>query len=351
MHLAYNMKILFGSYSAISVLGGGTKVQMDSLKRCLEKLGHEIETFNPGKDYNLKEYDLFHLFGAHIGTYHFGRAMHNLGIKMIVTPVFYSRRNSTQLRWLTNLAKGFRFLGGIWTEHLFTKELCEMAAIVTPNTQQEANLLVEGLGVSKEKIRNLPNGVEERFYNADPKPFVEKYQLKDFILYVGHIGWPRKNLLYLIKALARIDHPVVFIGPVLENDYAKICLAEAKKNKKMLIIPGVPSDSEILVSAYAACDVFILPSFYETPGLAALEAGLAGAKIVITKYGGTDEYFGKFSEYVEPRNIQSIILGIDKALNKKKDKSLAEHIRTNFLWEKAAHKLVEIYQAAKNIGR
>jgi glycosyltransferase involved in cell wall biosynthesis len=343
------MKILFGSYSAISVLGGGTKVQMDNLKRGLEKLGHKIEIFNPGENYNLKEYDLFHLFSAHLGTYHFGRSMHNLGMKMIVTPVFYSRRNSTQLRLLTNIAKGFRFLGGIWTEHLFTKEVCDMAVIVTPNTQKEANLLVEGLGVGKEKIRILPNGVDERFYNADPKPFVGKYQLKDFILYVGHIGWQRKNLLALIKVLARIDHPAVFIGPVLDNDYAKICLAEAKKNKNILIIPGVPADSEILASAYAACDVFVLPSYYETPGLAALEAGLAGAKIVITKYGGTDEYFGKFAEYVEPRNTQSISRGIEKALNNKKDESLAEHIRTNFLWEKSAQKLTEIYAVA-NIG-
>jgi len=43
----------------------------------------------------------------------------------------------------------------------------------------------------------------------------------------------------------------------------------------------------MLASAYAACDVFVLPSMFETPGIAALEAGLAGAKIVITKYGGT----------------------------------------------------------------
>ncbi|MDH5185786.1 MAG: glycosyltransferase [candidate division WOR-3 bacterium] len=337
------MKILFGSYSAISVLGGGIKVQMDSLKYQLENLGHEIEIFNPGKDYNLKEFDLFHLFGAHVGTYHFGRAMHSLGMKMVVTPVFYSRRNPNQLRLLTNFAKGLRSFGGVWTEHLFTAELCDRAKIITPNTNQEADLLVKGLKVKEKKIKILPNGVEERFYNADPKPFVDKYKLKDFILYVGHIGWQRKNLLGLIKALARIDHPVVFIGPVLDTDYARICLEEAKKNKNILIISGLHSDSEILASAYAACDVFVLPSFYETPGLAALEAGLAGAKIVITKYGGTDEYFGDYAEYIDPKKVQSIYQGLVRALAKKKDRILAEHIRTNFLWEKSAKKLIEIY--------
>jgi glycosyltransferase involved in cell wall biosynthesis len=342
------MKILFGSYSAISVLGGGTKVQMDSLKYHLEKFGHEIEIFNPAKDYNLKQYDLFHLFGAHVGTYHFGRAMHNLKMKMVVTPVFYSRRNPNQLRFLTAFAKSLRHFGGIWTEHLFTSELCNMATIVTPNTQKEADLLIKGLGVSKDKIKILPNGVEERFYHTQPEAFINQYKRKDFILYVGHIGWGRKNLLNLIKALEHIDHPAVFIGPILDTDYARICLAEAKKNKNILVIPGLPSDSELLASAYAACDVFVLPSFYETPGLTALEAGLAGAKIVITKYGGTNEYFGNFAEYIEPRNVQSIYQGIVKALNKKKDSVLAEHIRANFLWEKSAQRLVEIYEAAKS---
>lgn len=337
------MRILFGSYSAISVLGGGIKTQMDNLARYLRLNGLEIEIFNPEKDYKLNEYDLFHLFGAHLGTYHLGRAIHNLGMKLIVTPVFFSRRSPHQLRILTQLTKTLGQLGGIWTEHTFTAELCSMAKLITPNTQQEANLLIKGLAVPKEKIVCLPNGVEARFYNADPKLFWGKYHLKDFVLYVGHIGWQRKNLLNLIKALARIDVPQVFIGPVLTNDYAKILLAEAKKNKNLLIIPGLPSDSAMLVSAYAACDVFILPSYYETPGLAALEAGLAGAKIVITKYGGTYEYFGNYAEYIEPRSIRSIQNGIVKALEKKKDKKLAEHIRTNFLWENIAKQLTEIY--------
>jgi glycosyltransferase involved in cell wall biosynthesis len=338
------MKILFGSYSAISVLGGGIKVQMTNLAYHLQKFGYEIEIFKPTQDYNLKEFDLFHLFGAHLGTYHFGRAMHSLGMKMVVTPIFFSKRNPIQLYWLTKLAKGLRHFGGIWTEHLFTQELCAMAKIVTPNTEKEALLLTKGLKVNREKIKILPNGVDEKFYNANPELFIQDYKLRDFILYVGHIGWRRKNLLALIKALARIDRKAVFIGPVLETDYTKILLAEIKKNKNIILIPNLPPNSPLLASAYAACDVFVLPSYYETPGLAALEAGLAGAKIVITKYGGTCEYFADYAEYIEPRSIQSIKNGIIKALNKKKDKTLAEHIKNNFLWEKASQRLVEIYR-------
>ena len=47
-----------------------------------------------------------------------------------------------------------------------------------------------------------------------------------------------------------------------------------------------------LASAYAAARVFALPSWFETPGLAALEAGLAGCAVAITPYGSTRDYFG-----------------------------------------------------------
>ena len=76
----------------------------------------------------------------------------------------------------------------------------------------------------------------------------------------------------------------------------------------------------LLASAYAACDVFVLPSQFETPGIAALEAGLAGAKIVITPVGGTKRsYFGNNAIYVEPTSTENIAEGILAALKNKKD--------------------------------
>jgi len=58
--------------------------------------------------------------------------------------------------------------------------------------------------------------------------------------------------------------------------------------------------------------LFILPTRYETPGRAALEAGLAGANVVITPYGGTREYSEEFAEYAEPHSVDSIKGGIVK---------------------------------------
>jgi glycosyltransferase involved in cell wall biosynthesis len=100
----------------------------------------------------------------------------------------------------------------------------------------------------------------------------------------------------------------------------------------------------MLASAYAASSLFVLPSLFETPGIAALEAGLAGSRIAITKYGGTDEYFGQHAEYIEPTRITSIRNAIERALNTEKNDSLQKHIRSKYLWENVAEKTANAYR-------
>ncbi len=338
------MKVLFGSFSAITVLGGGVERQVSSLAKALTEKGVRVELFDSWKKYNLKEYRFFHLFGANVGTYHLGRALKNLGMKLIVTPIFYSRSSPKSLKFKVNCAVYLRKLGGFWTEHSFCRELCELADIVIVNTAAELKLMKQGLEIPESKMHIVPNGVDKHFVEASPELFIKEYGIKDFVLYVGHIGSGRKNVLPLIKVLRQIGVNAVLIGPVLDNAYGKECVKIISETPSIKLIPGLAADSPILKSAYAACDTFILPSFYETPGLAALEAGLAGAKICITKYGGTTEYFGEHATYIEPQNEKSIQSGLLETISKQKTPALRYHILENFTWEKCAEKLINIYQ-------
>ncbi|MBN2465488.1 glycosyltransferase family 4 protein [candidate division WOR-3 bacterium] len=340
------MRVLFGSFSAITVLGGGVEVQMRALARELAKLGHEVEFFDPWKRYKLKEYAFFHLFGSHVGTYHLGRSIHGLGMRLIVTPVFYSRHNPARVATAVGIAGKVRQRGGFWTEHMFCKELCEMAELVLPDTQDEMEMLARGFGISRDKMHELPNGVEERFAKASPELFVKEYGLKDFVLYVGHVGPARKNVFPMLKAVKELGVQAVIIGPVSETGYARQCMKLVAETPNIKVIPGLAPDSPILESAYAACDTFVLPSLYETPGLAALEAGLAGAKICITRYGGTQEYFRDFAAYLQPASEESIRNSIKQTLARKKDSRLRDHIRENYLWSRAGETLAAVYQSA-----
>ena len=338
------MKVLFGSFSAVTILGGGVEVQMRCLARELGALGFETELFDSWKRYRPEEYALFHLFGSHVGTYHLGRAVHSLGMRLLVTPVFYSRHSPARVAALLSVAKRLRSRGGFWTEHMFCKELCDMAQLVLPNTLEEVDMIARAFGVPQAKLTEIPNGVEERFASATPDAFVRQFGVKNFVLYVGHIGWGRKNVLPMLRVLARLDVPTVLIGPVIDNDYGRQCREIVQRSSRMTLIPGLPPESPLLESAYAACDTFVLPSFYETPGIAGLEAGLAGAKVAITENGGTTEYYADLADYIEPRSEESIEKALTSALRRAKDSRLRDRISTRYLWRHAGQRLADVYR-------
>ncbi len=319
-------------------------IQVRSLARALNDLGVKVELFDPWEKYELDKFDLFHLFGANVGTYHLGRAIKGIGMKLVVTPVFYSLHTYAILKLTVGILAQLRKLGGVWSEPLFCKELCDMADFVIVNTRAELNLINKGLGIPEEKMGLVPNGVEKRFFFASPDLFVSKFGWRNFLLYVGHIGWGRKNLLPVLKVVKELGIPTVLIGTVIQNEYGKKCQEIIATTPTIKLIPHLEHSSPILESAYAACDTFVLPSLFETPGLSALEAGLAGSKICITRYGGTTEYFQDYATYLDPRSQLSIKNSLIRVLTQTKDDRLQKHILDNFLWEKCGNILYTHYR-------
>ena len=340
------MKVTLASYHSITMRHGGPMTHIFKLKKHLEKLGIDIDLIDI---WNSREEifktDLFHLHASNISLWELAGYLHAHGTKFVITPIFFTRRSVRTIRTvckINNITKNIS--PSIWTGYGITQDICNWAQHLLPNTSAEARLIIDGLSISENKITVIPNGVEKRFAETDSSLFYNKYGVKDFILNVGHIGPRRKNTLSLIRALSKIDHPAVIIGRIYPSEEAEICLEEGKKNKNLTIITGFDHDSAMLASAYAASSVFALPSMYETPGIAALEAGIAGAKIVITPHGGTKDYFKDMATYIDPYNIISIRNGIEIALNQDSDDRLKNHIINNFLWQKVAEQTANIYQ-------
>ncbi len=339
------MKIMMGSYQTLSISHGGPRVQILETKNELEKLGVTVSLFDVWKEFSYKEYDAFHLFAGNIGTFHIAKHIHSLGIPLVTSSIFFTRHSPFAIKSVVTANKILhKFKKGLWSDYWLSHQIFKWSKSVLPNTTDEATLIEKGLSIPKEKITVIPNGVHSRFENGNPTLFKKKYGIEKFILNVGHIGPERKNVLNLLRAVKTIDYPVVIIGRITSGKYYEQCKEEAAKNKNILLIDGLLNDSEMLASAYAACDVFVLPSLFETPGIAALEAGLAGAKIVITPHGGTKEYFLSMAEYVEPTSAESIRKGIINALDKKKDVQLQTHIKKEFLWSSVAEKTLNVYK-------
>jgi glycosyltransferase involved in cell wall biosynthesis len=339
------LKILYATYESVPLAKGGPFVKIHEMKKHLQEMGHQVELFNMWESVDkLNEYDIVHLVGSNFSIYGLARSLKQRNINFLVEPVFFSRHSSAFINIVSKIDKSMRKLfPGSWLDYGIISDICNWSELILPNTDAEKDLISSGFKIPEKKFNVIHNGVSERFLKADPELFIKKYGVKDFILFVGHIGPKRKNVLALVQALEKINHPAVIIGKMLDMGESIEVKKLVNNNKNIILIEELPNDSLLLESAYAACDTFVLPSQFETPGIAALEAALAGAKIVITKYGGTKEYFRDMAVYVDPSSIGSIKEGIQLSLNSGKSNNLKEFIKNNFLWEKISSETVNVY--------
>lgn len=330
---------------SVSMVRGGPEVQVRNTMNELAGLGVEAEYCTPWTDLRTQRLDLVHVFGANFSNYDMAVRLSEYGIPFVVSTIFFTLRSAAAIRTALQFEQfAGRFFKGIWTDYGFAARLCRLAGRLLPNTEHEAEKVTDGFGITRGRVTVVPNGVDERFSKADPTLFEEKYGIHDFVLNVGHIGSRRKNVLNLIRAVKHIDCPLVIVGQVQRNEYGIQCLEEASENKKIMIIEGLSNDDPLLASAYAAARVFALPSHFETPGIAALEAGLAGARVVITPHGGTKEYFSEHADYADPFSVSDIATKIKRALERPTDTALREKILREYLWQHVARRTLDAYR-------
>jgi glycosyltransferase involved in cell wall biosynthesis len=98
-----------------------------------------------------------------------------------------------------------------------------------------------------------------------------------------------------------------------------------------------------LRSAYAAARAHILPSWFETPGLSSLEAGLSGCSIATTDRGSTREYFRDLADYCDPASTVSIRRAALRAYDRPRSEQLKRHILDRFTWEAAGRQTAAAY--------
>jgi glycosyltransferase involved in cell wall biosynthesis len=294
----FKMKILYNTYPMAFHTPGGGEIQLQSYYKYLNQRGVSVDLFdiwNP----RLREYSLIHFFSCISGSIQFCEYVRSIGIPLLISPNL----------WITKE-----------TQHLFPlKEIRAQLLLATriiTNSNLESETLSMVLNIPRNRFSTIYNGVDDIFHhNVDAETFKMHFGIKSpFILNVGNIE-PRKNQLNLVKAMKNLpDHKLVLIGHKRDENYANMCIELGGDQIKY--IGPLQHDSSLLRSAYAGCSVFVLPSTLETPGLAALEAAAAGAKIVITAEGSTKEYFNDSAIYVHHNDVMGIAAGIQSALSK-----------------------------------
>ncbi len=274
---------------------GGGENQLVQTARHLESLDVPVRLFSPWID-RLESARLLHLFGMSREGLELARLAQTRGVPVVLSPIcWYEPRALAALE--THLARKAVGLAAWCLRRLthripsWRRELLHLADAILPNSRAEADQLARLFGVARERLHVVPNGVLPAFGTASPEPFRERWGQDPFVLSVGRIE-PRKNTLGLVQAIRRLELPLVVIGEAApgHRGYAQKCRQAGEGLVAWL--GRLDHHDPVLASAYSAARVFALPSWFETPGLAALEAALAGCSVVITPYGSTRDYFG-----------------------------------------------------------
>jgi glycosyltransferase involved in cell wall biosynthesis len=331
--------------AAFQAAGGGEN-QLIQTGRHLEALGLRIRLFSPWTD-RIERARLIHLFGMSHEGLELARVAKARRVPVVLSPIcWYEPRALWALE--PNLTRKLKSLAA-WSLRRavprlpsWRHELLGLADAVLPNSPSEAAQLAQLFGIDRRKLRVVPNGVLSSMGSASALGFRRYWGDQPFVLTVSRIE-PRKNPLGLIRAVRALGWPLVIIGqaaPRFEDYYRQCRLAGGDQ---VSWLGQLDHHDPLLASAYAAARVFALPSWFETPGLAALEAALAGCPIVVTPYGSTRDYFGELAQYARPHRVDEIAQAVSRCWENGADPRLARLIADCYLWPRVAQITAEVY--------
>lgn len=210
------------------------------------------------------------------------------------------------------------------------------ADILLPNAQAEMQCLERDFGKLAAPYAVVPNAAEQEFCPSGPAPWAGR----NCVLCAGRVE-PRKNQLALVRALRGTGIPLVLAGCASLN-HGRYYEAVRRAAPPGTVFAGQLGRAEMR-EAYDGARVHALPSWFETPGLASLEAAARGCNLVVSDRGSTREYFAEHAEYCEPGDEASIRAAVLRAWRSPPRPELRRRIAARFTWEEAARATVQAY--------
>lgn len=323
-----------------SIVFGGIELQCLRTFYKLKELGVSVDLL----DYHNKDekYDILHIFGNPASMYeicYYAAKTKKVIISAVcgaTGPPGFKTRITRMLSDMANIAHQR-------TDNYRLRFMFQSASHIICLNELEKDYIAMNYDIALPKLTIINAGVEACYFHSTPDVFVEKYGMKDFVLYTGNIV-ERKNPLRLAKVLTRLGLKGVFIGEVFnaELEYAARFKEIISMNKDLLWIRGLPHDDPFLVSAYAAASLFCLPSSSETQSASALEAMATGTPIILGDFPYSYQPPFENALRCNHRDEQSIENCIKEALQSPSNYSM--HLPGNFTWGNVAAEVQKVYE-------
>jgi D-inositol-3-phosphate glycosyltransferase len=245
------------------------------------------------------------------------------------------------------------------------KELTRSCSRVLATTEQEKRSIVQYCDTTPERVRVVPCGVDlERFRLLERSAARRRLGIGErdrILLFVGRFA-PIKGIDRLISAMASLKHRddvrLILVGG--DGPDAPETL-RFKEQVRALGIGGnvdfagrVPQED--LSAHYAAADVLVIPSYYESFGLVVLEALACGTPVLAAPVGVVEELLrdpalGRILPDMSPPRLAE---SIESYLSWLEDhRPSPSHLRSSVLhlqWSKMVDALLEQYREILKLG-
>lgn len=208
--------------------------------------------------------------------------------------------------------------------------------------------LVQDLGVAKDRIVEIPAGIEQNWLTDHIEPASSKINFT----FLGRYE-RRKGVEELNKALKsligeNIDFRFNFIGPFNDNE---------KVISDKVIYHGVINDNAELKKRLDATDVLVCPSWSEGMPNVILEAMARGAAVIATDVGAVSLMVNNDNGLLlEPGNIPQLQDAMKKMISMPKEqldlmkKNSLEKVKKEFIYDRIIDKFIDRIQAIKSAG-
>ncbi len=230
------------------------------------------------------------------------------------------------------------------------------ARILTPS-EFSRRAIIRNYGVSQEKVVVVPNAVSSSFRPMHRETAVQWVRQNHpipspFVLTVGDLQ-PRKNHVGLIRAFEdlighnpQLPHHLVMVGKVTWFPPHVRRAAEMSGIADRLHFTGWVPDED-LRHFYAACDLFVFPSFYEGFGLPILEAMACGRAVACSNTSAMPEVANLSALLFDPSSPDEITramrdLLLDPELRLRMER-LGGQRAASFSWSRAARETLDVY--------
>ncbi len=333
------MKIAFLITKPVISSSDGVLSQMMSWNKGLTDLGHDVEFISQCKFYDWASYDVIHLFVFSEFMAEYIDWIYPVNPKIVVSPILdttYSRGAIKMLSYWGN--EKLR----LHNKYYCLRSLRDKIKMVSVRSEFERSYMIESFGFEEWQVKVLPLSFGDMAY-----PIEHNAERENYCFHMSFLADKRKNVKRLIEASAAYDFPLKIAGKIRNyQEEVKIDRWLACSNRAEYI--GFLSEEE-KVRNYQTAKVFALPSTNEGVGLVALEAAVNGADIVITNFGGPQEYYSNLAKKVAPYSIDEIGKGVRYFLDGSTfQPQLKEHILNHYDLMVTTEELVMQYQSIGN---